>query len=183
MLEGRYNEVFEREDEPADSANLPIITFTEGMHFHIDGHDIEAVHAPAAHTGGDSMVWIRSLNLVHMGDVFFNEAYPFVDVSAGGRVSGVLAACEAVLATVDADTKIVPGHGRLSDRDGLKRYVALLEELQAKARESLAAGETVDEFVAKKVSAAHDDPWAEFWLTGDQISRIVYLSEREDAKE
>jgi glyoxylase-like metal-dependent hydrolase (beta-lactamase superfamily II) len=162
MQEARYNVVFDREGEASKAEDLPIVTFSENMHFHIDGHDIEAIHAPSAHTGGDTVVKIPSLDI-------------------GGRVSGVIAACEAVLATAGAETKIVPGHGVLTDRAGLQRYVDLLKEFQGKAQAALAAGQTLEEFVAMKISADYDEPWGEPWLDGDQISKIVYLSEQEDA--
>jgi glyoxylase-like metal-dependent hydrolase (beta-lactamase superfamily II) len=180
MQEARFNVVFDTEGEVAKPEDLPIVTFSEDMHFHIDGVDIEVFHIPRAHTSGDAVVRLPSLDIIHMGDVFFNGLYPYVDISAGGRVSGVLAACEALLATAEDETKIVPGHGKATDRAGLGFYVEMLKEFQAKAQQALAAEESLETFVAKKISAAYDDPWAESWLTGDQISKIVYLSEQAD---
>ena len=70
-------------------AALPVITFAGELRFHLNGEEIHAFHVPGAHTDGDAIVHFRTSNVVHLGDVFFNKLYPFIDTSSGGSVDGL----------------------------------------------------------------------------------------------
>src|SRR5437870_4403639 len=109
---------FNRHVPAAPSGALPLVTFTDSVNFYLNGDSIHAFHVPPAHTDGDAIIWFRRANVVHMGDLFFNGRYPFVDLSSGGSVEGMVAAVDRVLALADGNTKIIPGHGPLADRPG-----------------------------------------------------------------
>ncbi len=76
---------------PAPEAALPVITFTDEMTFHWNDDDINIFHADVAHTDGDSIVYFPKANVVHMGDLFFNGMYPFIDIDAKGSLTGIIA--------------------------------------------------------------------------------------------
>ena len=84
------------------------------MTLHLNGQTIRVEHVAPAHTDGDSIVFFEEANVVHMGDTFFNGLYPYIDAGSGGTVDGMIAAADGVLARVDADTVIMPGHGPLT---------------------------------------------------------------------
>ena len=109
--------------EPArpDGA-LPVITFAEDVTFHLNGDELYAFHVSNAHTDGDAIVHFRGANVVHMGDTFFRDRFPFIDTATGGSIDGVIVATGAALALMDARTMVIPGHGALSTREDLRAY-------------------------------------------------------------
>src|ERR1051325_11033352 len=79
------------EVKPAAKEALPVITFNDRVSVHLNGEDIRAVHFPNGHTDGDSVIFFPKSKVVHMGDDFVTYGFPFVDVSNGGSVSGIIA--------------------------------------------------------------------------------------------
>ncbi len=109
--------------EPARPAGaLPVITFAEDVTFHLNGDELYAFHVSNAHTDGDAIVHFRGANVVHMGDTFFRDRFPFIDTATGGSIDGVIAAVGLALAVMDARTMVIPGHGALSTREALRDY-------------------------------------------------------------
>jgi len=127
---------------PARPAELPAMTFPDSVAFHVNGQDIVVVHMPPAHTDGDAVVYFRQANVVHMGDIFWTHHYPFIDLSSGGSVAGVIAAVREVLGRIGPDTKVIPGHGPLSDRAGLEAYGHMLATVRERVAAAIADGST-----------------------------------------
>jgi cyclase len=146
---------------PAVPGALPVVTFTDSVTIHLNGEDVRAVHMPHGHTDGDSVIWFTKSNVVHMGDDFFNGLFPFVDRENGGSVRGLIANLDQVLATIPDDAKVIPGHGALSDKNGLRTFVAMVRATLAAVETGLAAGKSLDQLKAEKVLAAWDS-----WGTG-----------------
>ena len=79
------------EDEWAQDPNiLPLLTFGQDITFHMNGQTIEVTHVPNAHTDGDAFVYFREADVLHMGDVMFNQRFPFIDLTSGGSVDGYI---------------------------------------------------------------------------------------------
>lgn len=127
-----------RPDEPAPPVALPIITFDQGITFHLDGEDVSAVHLGPAHTDSDLVVTFKKAKVVHMGDLFFNGMYPFIDLDNGGSVKGYVASVAKVLADLPPDVKIIPGHGPPAGRKELEAYLAMLNEAVALVEKGIA---------------------------------------------
>ena len=127
-----------------------------------------------AHTDGDSIIWFEGENVVHMGDLYFNGFYPFIDASSGGRVAGMLAAAASVLERIDGNTKIIPGHGPLSNKQELTAYRKMLATLSERVAEQKRAGKTVEEVMASKPTADHDEQWGGGFLNPDNFVRVLY---------
>lgn len=140
--------LFGRETTPMVKVGLPVITFDESLSIHFNGEEIRAVHYPNAHTDGDSVIFFTKSNVVHMGDLFFNEMFPFVDLDHGGSVQGLAAGVEAVIDQTPADAKIIPGHGPLTDVEGLKTYHRMLTESLAHVRAAIKDGKTLKQIQA-----------------------------------
>jgi len=160
--------------EPSPPMALPLVTFSDSLTLHFNGTDIEVQHYPAGHTDGDSVIYYSQDNVVHTGDLFFKDAFPFVDLSSGGSVAGYIANVEAVLARVDEQTLIVPGHGAVADKADLERFLAMLKSTTAAVRGALDKGMSVREITELSLGAK----WAS-WGQGfiDEAAWIATIAE------
>ena len=135
MSSEQFIEAFGSKVAPSPDAALPVVTFADGVSLHFNGDAATAVHVAKAHTDGDALVKFTQANVLHMGDTFFHQAYPFIDVSSGGSIDGLISAIDIGISLCDADTIVIPGHGPRTDRGGLQAY----RELLATARAAVAA--------------------------------------------
>ena len=117
--------------EASPPAAWPLVTYADAVAIHVNGETVEVQHFPRGHTDGDSMVFFVEPNVVHTGDHFFKDRFPFVDMDSGGTVGGFIENIAALLERVDADTVIVPGHGGLATRGDLERYYRMMVETRA----------------------------------------------------
>jgi glyoxylase-like metal-dependent hydrolase (beta-lactamase superfamily II) len=105
---------------------LPNITFRDSLSLTLDGECILVLHPPAAHTGGDAIIWFPARNILHTGDILEREAPPFIDWWAGGSLDGMIAGVDFINARIDDRTILVPGHGTPTNRVGLLAYREML---------------------------------------------------------
>lgn len=155
---------------------LPVITFSTDTTFHINGDEVHAMHVPNAHTDGDSIVVFKKSNVIHMGDTYFNGFYPFIDTSSGGSVDGVIAAADKALAIAKDDTKIIPGHGPLSNKAELKAYRDMLATLSSRIKEQVKAGKKLEDIVAAKPTADYDAKWGGGFIKPDKWVEMVVMN-------
>jgi cyclase len=137
-------------------AALPVVTVPGEIRFHINGEELHAFHVPRAHTDGDLIVHWKGSRVIHMGDVFFNGNYPFIDSGSGGTAEGVIAAYDRVLALADERTKIIPGHGPLATRADLAAQRDMLASTVARIKALKREGKSDAEIRAAKPSAEFD---------------------------
>lgn len=119
---------------------LPMVTYRDRLRLRFNGDDVVVLHLPRGHTDGDSVVWFKESNVVHMGDHLFNGRFPFVDVANGGSVAGVLANLRRVVEMVPADAKVIPGHGALGTVADIVAAADMIEASRAMVREAVANG-------------------------------------------
>ena len=163
------------EAKPAEKAALPIITFEHDVTVHLNGEDIRALHFPAGHTDGDSIIFFPKNNVVHMGDDFVRYGFPFIDVASGGSVQGMIAAMEKATAQLPADVKVIPGHGALSNLDDVRDFTKMLKETSAVVEKALQAHKTLEQMKQEKIL----DPWKKFsgeFLNADAFIETLYNS-------
>jgi glyoxylase-like metal-dependent hydrolase (beta-lactamase superfamily II) len=127
---------------------LPVITFDQSASIHFNGEEIKLIHYGRGHMDCDSIVYFTGANVVHLGDHYFNGGFPFVDLKNGGSVEGYIKTINAVLNTVSANAKIIPGHGKLATVDDLKQYRDMLVETSGFVKKSIAEGKTLDRIKA-----------------------------------
>jgi glyoxylase-like metal-dependent hydrolase (beta-lactamase superfamily II) len=176
LAAGQFSKIFNMEIPPAPAAALPVVTFSEDLIFHWNGDEIEALHAPNAHTDGDAIVHFRKANAMHMGDVFVSGRYPFIDLESGGSLSGVIAGCDRALAIADAKTRIIPGHGPLSGRDELIAYRDMLMLARERIEAAIAAGTSLEKLIADSPLADLDPVWGGGFVKPEAFLRSVYAS-------
>jgi glyoxylase-like metal-dependent hydrolase (beta-lactamase superfamily II) len=162
---------------------LPVVTFDDGVTLHWNGETIRVEHVAPAHTDGDSHVWFERANAVHMGDTFVNGRFPLVDVESGGELAGLIASAEKVLAAVNDTTKIVPGHGPLATRADLQKFRDMLVDVKGRIQAGIASGATMEAFIATKPLADLEASWGGGFLTGDQMTTLVWMSLADDKAE
>jgi cyclase len=140
---------------------LPVIAFDRNMQLHFNGERIDLMHFGPAHTTGDTAVIFRGSNVVHMGDVFNNAGYPFIDSGNGGSIDGLIAFCQAVLGEINADTVVVPGHGPLTGFDNMQAYTAMLQVVRDRIAKLVATGADLEAVIAAKPTAGFDEQYGD----------------------
>ena len=172
----QFREAMNRTVPASPKDALPVVSFNDSVTFHLNREEIHALHLQAAHTDGDSIVHFRKANVLHMGDIFFNGMYPFIDVSSGGSVDGVIAAVERALALADGKTRIIPGHGPLSDREELAVYHEMLKKVRSAIAPMVASGKSLEEAVAAKPTREYDEKWGQGFIDPERFVGLVYRS-------
>ncbi len=176
MSTDQFIAAFDRKIPAAPPKALPVITFSESVTFHWNGEELRVVHVEPAHTDGDSVIFFVKSNVVHMGDVYFNGMYPFIDTGAGGSIDGMIRAIDLVLSRpeVNDQTRFIPGHGPLSGIAELKAFRDMLRTAGDRVRALMAEGKSRDEVVAAKPTADLDAKWGGGFLQPDAWVGIVY---------
>ena len=174
MSSGQLIEFLGRTVNASPKAALPVVTFTRDMTFHLNGEELYVVHMPNAHTDGDAIIKFRKSNVVHMGDLFFNKNYPFIDISSGGSIDGVIAAADKVLAEADDTTRIIPGHGALAGKADLAAYRAMLAAVASRIKALVREGKTLEQVQAAKPTADYDAAWGKGFIPPARMVEMVY---------
>jgi glyoxylase-like metal-dependent hydrolase (beta-lactamase superfamily II) len=163
------------EVKPAPKAALPIITFEHDVTVHLNGEDIRALHFPGGHTDGDAVIFFPKNNVVHMGDDFVRYGFPFIDVTSGGSVQGMIAATEKVSTQLPPDVKVIPGHGGLSNLDDVRAFVTMLKETSAAVQKAIDEKKTLEQMKQEKIL----EPWKKWsgeFVDSDKFTETLYNS-------
>jgi len=156
-------------NQPAAKDALPILTFDHDITVHLKDEDIRALHFPSGHTDGDSIIFFPKSNVVHMGDDFVRYGFPFIDLSGGGSVKGMIAALQEVISKLPPDVKVIPGHGQISNLDEVREYTKMLVDTSAVVEKGVQQGKTLDQLKQEKVL----EPWKKW--SGDFVSSDVFI--------
>ncbi len=136
---------------PAAAEALPVVTYAQGLRIHLNNDTMNLMYLGGGHTDGDSVVIWEKANVVHMGDLYFKIAgYPFIDVNSGGSVYNAMRSLDLVIAMIDSDTKVIPGHGPMSNMAELVAYRAMIGEAVSRVEAVKAQGKTLEEAIAAK---------------------------------
>lgn len=176
MSTEQFMAAFGRKVEPSPEAALPVVTFTDAVTFHWNGDEIRVRHVAPAHTDGDSIIRFVKADVVHMGDLFTNGSFPFVDTSSGGRVDGFVAAADGVLAVATEKTRIIPGHGPLGTKADLQAFRDVVKTVRDRVAKLKAEGKTREQVLAAKPTADLDAKWAGGFMKGDSFVGFAYDS-------
>ena len=157
------------EVKPAPKVALPVITFEHDVTVHLNGEDIRALHFPSGHTDGDSIIFFPKNNVVHMGDDFVRYGFPFIDVTSGGSVQGMIDATEKATAQLPADVKVIPGHGALSNLDDVRAFTKMLKETSAVVQKAIDDHKTLDQMKQENILA----PWSQW--SGEFVNANAFI--------
>jgi len=162
--------------DPSPADALPQQTFLEQSKLYLNGESVALEHYRPAHTDSDIFIHFQHANVFHAGDTFFAGRYPMIDASTGGSIDGMIAAADRTLSVVDAATKIIPGHGPISDRHGFQEYRDMLAEVRARVGKLKQQGKTLEETVASKPTADLDAKWGQGNIAPDFFVTLVYTT-------
>lgn len=161
--------------KPAPKVALPVITFENAISIYFNGEELKVIHFPNGHTDGDSVIFFTGSNVVHMGDDFFRDKFPFVDLDNGGSVQGMTKSVGEIITRLPADVKIIPGHGALSSLQDLKNFHQMLIETTDIIQKGLAAGKTLDTLKKEGMPPKYKD-WGTGFIKTDVWIETVYNS-------
>ncbi len=158
---------------PADA--IPVVTYSDTLTLYAGNEPIRLVHYPHAHTDGDTVVYIDTAKVVHMGDMFFNGMFPFLDVANGGDIDNWVQQLDGIMAKLPADTKIIPGHGPLAGIAELRSFRQMLSDSADVVRRQMKEGKTLEQIKAAGLPERFA-PWTKGFLPTPQWLELVYRS-------
>jgi cyclase len=176
MSTEQFNDVFNRRTPASPAGALPVVTFNDSVSFHINGDELVAFHIPPAHTDGDAVIHFTKADIVHMGDTYFATGYPFVDVSSGGNVNGIIGVADRVLAMCKPNTIVIPGHGPVSTCENLREYRNMVAAVRDRVRAEMQKGRTLEQIADAKVTAEFDAKWGRGFIQPAVFVQLVHRS-------
>ena len=171
MVANRINQ------EPYPDYALPVITYENGMTLFFNNEEIEIVHFGPAHTSGDSAVIFHNQNAVHYGDVFVTEGYPFIDVSSGGSIDGIINFLSKSLTKLKPGAIILPGHGEIATIQDVEDTIIMLKTVRERILKMINEGKSLQEVIDAKPTKDFDEKYPD-WL-GNFVNR-AYTSLKEE---
>ena len=176
MSSEQFLAALDRREPPAPTAARPVVTFPTRTTFHLNGNTVNVVHVENAHTDGDSIVHFTNANVIHTGDTYMKDVYPFIDVGSKGSIDGFIASAQAVLGRSDASTKIIPGHGALANKADMQRFHDMLVKVRGNIQTLIEQGKSEDDVVAAKPTAEFDSTWGTGFMNPENFTRFSYQS-------
>ena len=176
MSTEQFMAAFNQRVPPSPAAARPVVTFPTRTTFRLNGDVVQIVHVENAHTDGDSIVHFTNANVIHTGDTYMKDIYPFIDVGSGGTIDGFIAAADAVLSRSDASTRIIPGHGALANKADMQRFHDMLVTVRGRIQALIDQGMSEDEVVAAAPTAEFDAAWGQGLMNGESLTRFSYQS-------
>lgn len=158
------------------TGGLPVVTFADGVNFHVNGQDAHVRHVAKAHTDGDALVHLHGSNVIVAGDLHFNYMFPFIDLDSGGSVRGFIAGQRRIIKMANEDTVIIPGHGELASRADLQASVDMLIDAAARVEALVLEGKTEEEVLAANPLADYHDTWNWGFITTERMTSTLYRS-------
>jgi len=158
------------------SQALPAVTYSSSMTLHQGSQRLTLENYGPAHTDGDTVTYIAPANVAVVGDIFSNHFYPIIDLVSGGSIDGMIHSLDRILAQIDEQTKIVPGHGPVATRADLQDYRDMLMQVRQRVKDLTAAGKTMDEVVRAAPTKDFDSKWASGYVTPEVFTKMVFSS-------
>ncbi|MDO7137837.1 MBL fold metallo-hydrolase [Algibacter lectus] len=164
--------------EKSTKSAIPVITFNDKLNIQINNEQVAIFHVENAHTDGDAMLYFTESNVLHTGDTFFNARYPYIDINSGGSINGYINAVKSGLMVVDNNTKIIPGHGNLSNKAEYLTFLNMLETVKAAVLKEIENGKTEDEVSTNTLlTKTYDDlGYGYHFINSEKMRRTVYQS-------
>jgi glyoxylase-like metal-dependent hydrolase (beta-lactamase superfamily II) len=157
-----------------DPAAIPVVTVNNGVKFHLSGQTVEIIHVPPAHTNGDLIVRFIEADVIQTGDTFFHGFYPDIDQPHGGSIDGMIALYDTLYKMSGPNTKIIPGHGPIANREDVREYQGMLREVRKRVAKAVDAGMTEEALVASHPLDDLDEKWGGNLIKQPYLLGIVY---------
>lgn len=158
--------------EPADS--WPVITYTNGMNVFLNEENIVIFHVDNAHTDGDALFYLPKSNVIHTGDCFMKDKFPFIDRNSGGSVDGWINAATTVLSIIDDNTIIIPGHGDLATKKDYRAVRDAVISLRDGVEKGIKQGKSIEEILNQNLTKDFDKTFGSGFIKGDAIIKTIF---------
>ncbi len=132
-------------DDFFNKSGAESITFKENYSFLFNDLDIHCTSYPGGHTACDIIVYIPKLNIVYLGDIYFSESFPRVDIESGSKAQILLKHLKKIHSILPEETIIIPGHGRVTTMDELKVYIDMVESTMKIIKDEMDKGKSLKE--------------------------------------
>jgi glyoxylase-like metal-dependent hydrolase (beta-lactamase superfamily II) len=162
--------------DPSPADALPQIIFRESYQMNFGGEHIALGRFAPAHTDSDIYVHFQKSNVLHMGDVFFNGTYCYIDKGTGGSIGGMISGVNKMLAMVNSDALIVPGHGPLGTKADLRAYRDMLVTARGRVQKLKDSGKSLEKAIAAKPFTDLDPVWGKGAINADAFVRVIYTT-------
>lgn len=172
IVDYELNQVEQGNQSEVKQSALPALVFNDDMTLYQNDMEIELIYITHAHTDGDVAVYFREENVIHMGDLYVQYGWPFVDMMKGGNVLGMVESLDHILSVIDGETKIIPGHGKLATRSEMIAFNDMLRTVIARVRSAKQNGKSLQEILEMKPMEGYED------VEGDASSFLerIFLS-------
>ena len=157
--------------EPYPKSALPVITHENGMSLYFNDEKIDLLHFGPAHTTGDTVIYFTNQNAIHLGDVFFSNSYPFIDVDNGGSLSGMINYLEKIILFIDKDTIVMPGHGEISSISDIKETIEMLKTVKNRILMSIKNNQSLEQIISSNITKDFDKKYNTLLLRDTFIDR------------
>lgn len=162
---------------PLSENGLPIITFSDNMTFHLNNEEIQIFHLNNGHTDGDSAVYFVKNHVIHVGDVFSDRSYPFMDLSSGGSVDGLISSLQLIISKIDKDTIVVGGHSGISNQTKIREYLNMLISVKNIINEMINDGKPLNEIIQSNPTLRYDHIYHDYsFIKPKDFVTNVYMS-------
>lgn len=148
---------FNRTVAPLPEKGLPIITFSDNMTIFQNGDEIWIIHVDNGHTDGDSIVYFTKNNVIHVGDDFNDKTYPFIDISSGGSIDGLISSLQTISSLIDDETKVVSGHSEISNKTKVNAFITMLKDVRQNVSQLIQNGESLEEIIASQPTSKYNE--------------------------
>jgi cyclase len=152
---------FNRTVPPLSERGLPIITFSDNMTISQNGDEIRVIHVDNGHTDGDSIVYFTKSNVIHVGDDFTDKSYPFIDISSGGSIDGLISSLQTISSLIDEETKVISGHTEISNKSKVNDLLDMLTDVRQNVSQMMEDGKPLQEIIALRPTAGYDEIYHE----------------------
>jgi cyclase len=180
MMSLKLNEKTQQKEPARNALAWPVITFSSGVNFHLDGEDVEVTHFARGHTDGDVIIHFVQSDIFHTGDSFISSGYPFIDLSSGGSIDGFITNLEKILEMADDQSRIIPGHGEISTKTDVQKFRDRLKEIRDQVVAALNNGTKKEDLGGLPVASKYDGEWGNGFVKGKDFVLTVaesYLQE------
>jgi glyoxylase-like metal-dependent hydrolase (beta-lactamase superfamily II) len=157
--------------EPYPKNALPVITHENGMSLYFNDEKIELLHFGPAHTTGDTVIYFTNQNAIHLGDVFFSNSYPFIDVDNGGSLIGMINYLEKIVLVINKETIVMPGHGEISSIDDIKETIKMLKIIKDRILMSIKNNSSLEQVMSSDITKDYDEKYNTILLRDTFIDR------------
>jgi glyoxylase-like metal-dependent hydrolase (beta-lactamase superfamily II) len=151
----QFIDFFQRTVPPLSEKGLPIVTFSDNMTIYHNGDEIKIIHVDNGHTDGDSIVYFTKNNVIHVGDDFNDKSYPFIDLSSGGSIDGLISSLETISSIINDETKVVSGHSEVSNKTKVNDFTNMLKDVRENVTQMIKEGKYIEEIITSQSTSEY----------------------------